>query len=426
MFIDMPYGKQRMSVRIPDGVEVDFLAPREAVPLEDVAACFRKACENPIESPNLESLVKEANSIAVLVSDLTRGGGAKQILPVCIQYLKSLEFPPKKINILIAKGMHRKLTKEERQFFKTVDFSGVSVTEHNCDNGSEMCALVLTTRGTPVRINRLIKDTDLVLLLAPVSFHYFAGFGGGRKLILPGCADRQSILTNHRLSLLDSSPVKLNPLCKSGSLQKNPIHEDMCEALAALDGVFSINFFGDSAGNVTFINAGAPERSHLEACQAYETRNLLSIEEPYRLLILSPGGFPYDINLLQSHKALKHASAAVAESGSILLLAECIEGVGSEGLEKGFEIPGNKFLKIAYKEYEANYQTAVSMHRLTKKFSIGMVSSMEETTLDKFGIERCDNIEVFLAAALEKVGATKVGVVPYGNSLMIKIRQGGK
>jgi nickel-dependent lactate racemase len=421
MFIDMPYGKQRISVRIPDGVEVDYLVPRDDIPIKDVAASFRKACANPIDSPSLESQVAEAKSIAILVSDLTRGGGAKQILPLCIQYLKSLEFPADKINVLVARGTHRKLTKEERQFFKTAEFSNVSITEHDCDDGSAMCALVLTSRGTPVRINRLIKDVDLVLLLAPISFHYFAGFGGGRKLILPGCADRASILANHRMSLLDSSPVKLNPLCKSGSLQKNPIHEDMCEALAALDGVFAVNFFGDSSGNVTFINAGVPERSHIEACEAYESRHLIKIDEPYRLLVLSPGGFPYDINLLQSHKALKHTSAAVAEEGAVLLLAECPEGVGSEGFEKGFELAKDKFLKIAYREYEANYQTAVSVHRLVEKFSIGMVTGLVDDTLNKFGIERCENIEVFLAGALEKVAATRVGVVPYGNSCKIKI-----
>jgi nickel-dependent lactate racemase len=426
MFIDMPYGKQRISVRIPDGVDVEFLSPRAVAPLEDIPAAFRGACENAIDSPSLASFVREAGRVVILVSDLTRGGGAKQILPICLQYLRDLNLPPERIHILIARGTHRKLTKEERSFFKTKDFSGISILEHDCDDGSGMSALVLTSRGTPVRINRQIKDADLVLLLAPVSFHYFAGFGGGRKLILPGCADRQSILANHRLSLLDSSPVKLNPLCKSGSLQKNPIHEDMCEALAALSGVFSVNFFGDSAGNVAFINAGSPERSHSEACEAYEHYYLVPVDEPYRLLVVSPGGFPYDINLLQSHKALKHASAAVVESGSVLLLAECAEGVGSEGFKKGFEMPKNKFLKIAYKEYEANYQTAVSLYGMLDKFSIGMVTKLTGETLDTFGMERCDNIEVFLAGALEKAGASKVGVVPYGNSTLAKIRQGGK
>jgi len=426
MFIDMPYGKQRISVRIPDGVEVDVLTPQEIVPLEDVPASFRRACEEPVSAPSLASHVAKAKSVAILVSDLTRGGGAKQILPICLQYLKSLGLPPEKIKILVARGMHRKLTKEERGFFKTKDFSGISVSEHNCDDGAELCALVLTSRGTPVRINRLIKDADLVLLLAPVSFHYFAGFGGGRKLILPGCADRQSILANHRLSLLDSSPVSPNPLCKSGSLEKNPIHEDMCEALAALDGVFAVNFFGDTSGNVAFINAGSPERSHFEACEAFRSRYLISIDEPYRMLIVSAGGSPYDINLLQSHKALKHSSAAVAQSGSVLLLAECVEGVGSDGLRKGFEMPKDTFFKIAYQEYESNFQTAVSLYGMLEKFSIGMVTRLKKETLDVFGIEPCENIEVFLAGALEKANASKVGVVPYGNSSLIKLRQGGK
>ncbi|NIM19011.1 MAG: nickel-dependent lactate racemase [Candidatus Latescibacteria bacterium] len=426
MFFDLPYGKERISVRIPDGVHVDFLTPKEIVPLDDAEGALRQACADPIDSPPLESCVKRANNVLILVSDLTRGGGTKRILPLCVRHLKDIGLTPNRIKVLVARGTHRKLTKEEKQFFKTKDFVGITVEEHDCNDNSVMSALVLTSRKTPVRVNRSIKEAGLVLLVAPVSFHYFAGFGGGRKLILPGCSDRASILANHRLSLLDSSPVKLNPLCKPGSLEKNPIHEDMCEALAPLSGLFAINFFSDHLGNIAFINTGSPLRSHVEACDKYASLYTCSIDEPYRVVVLSPGGFPYDINLLQSHKALKHASSAVTEKGSVLFITECSEGVGSEGLEKAFDMPRNEFLKIAYKKYEGNYQTAVSLHGLMDRFRIGMVSKLDRGILDKFGFEPCENIEVFIAGALETLRATKIGLIPYGSSTLIKAQQGGR
>ncbi len=426
MFVDLPYGEEQISVRIPDGIQVDYLLPKTINPINNPEDAFHNACANAIESPPLDTCIAKTQNVLVLVSDLTRGGGTKQILPMCIRYLKTIGLPADKIKVLIARGTHRKLTKEEKQYFKTEVFTGITIEEHDCDNSSDMCALILTSRGTPVRVNRAIKDANLVLLVAPVSFHYFAGFGGGRKLVLPGCADRASILANHRLSLLDSSPVKLNPLCKSASLEKNPVHEDMCEALDALSGVLAINFFCNLEGEVAFINAGTPVRSHVMACEIYASKHVCTIEAPYDVVVLSPGGFPYDINLLQSHKSLKHVSNAVAEEGSVLFVAECREGVGSKGLESAFDKPQKEFLKTAYKEYEANYQTAVSMHGLMKKFGIGMVTALDTETVEKFNMTPCENIEVFLAGTLDRAGTSKIGVVPYGNSTLIKVQQGGK
>jgi len=263
-------------------------------------------------------------------------------------------------------------------------------------------------------------------LLAPVSFHYFAGYGGGRKLIMPGCADRASILANHRLSLLDSTPVQLNTLCKPGVLDSNPVHEDMIEALEAVSGVFSINFFSNLGAETVFLNAGSPGRAHQAACDAYRAGHLKEVTEPYGVLILSPGGFPFDINLLQSHKALKHSSPAVRPDGAVLLLSECSEGVGSSGLELAFEQPKNKFLKSAFNDYQPNNQTAVSLLGLQEKFTIGMMTDLDNELIKKFMFEPCENMELFIAASLERTGASTIGVVPNGSSILIKNLQGGK
>jgi nickel-dependent lactate racemase len=426
MFFDLPYGRDRKTVRIPDGVQVDYLLPDELPPLPDLKDAFLTACYRPIDSEPLETLARRAGKAVVLISDLTRSGGTKAILSLCLELLRSSGLAAGDIKVLIARGTHRRLTREEKQYFKTKEFAGIAVLEHDCDDSAELSALLLTSRGTPIRVNRAIKTAGLVVLLAPVSFHYFAGFGGGRKLIMPGCADRPSILANHRLSLLDSTPVRLNPLCRSGVLEGNPVHEDMIETLAAVKGVFAINFFGNMNAETVFLNAGAPQLSHRQACDAYRSGRLQAVDDPYGVLVLSPGGFPFDINLLQSHKALRQTCGAVQPEGAVLLLAECSEGVGSSGLEGAFDQPKDLFLKTAYSQYRHNNQTAVSLMDMQEKFKIGVVTALSQELIEKFRFEPCENMELFIAASLERTGASRIGIVPHGNSILIDSSLGGR
>lgn len=414
MNVDLPYGRSSKQVRIPDDITVDFLMPHGGHALPDPDAAFLEACRNPIDSPSLDALVGARDTVLILISDLTRDGGSLTLLVSCVTYLKQLGLKVSQIRVLIARGTHRMLTKEEKTLFRQGVLKGIAVEEHDCDDCCGLEALLLTTRGTPVRINRALKESTLAILLAPISFHYFAGFGGGRKLILPGCSDRQSIMANHRLSLLDTRPVKLNPLCQAGVLEDNPVHEDMCEALDALDNLFAVNFFSDTDGAIAFINAGSPRFSHSQACETYQERFAITLRTRYDVLLLSAGGYPHDINLLQSHKALKHAAGAVKKGGTILLSAECMEGVGSEMLETALTKSVPVFMKSAYKEYEINNQAAVSLHTLADDYVIGMMTSLDAEWLERCEFIDCTNAEAFIADALLRYGSTHIAVIPYG------------
>jgi nickel-dependent lactate racemase len=420
MNVDLPYGRSSKNVRVPDDLTVDFFMPHSGPVLSDPEAAFREACRHPVESPPLENLLGKGDTVLICISDLTRDPASLTLLLSCVTGLKSLGLAAAQIRVLIARGTHRKLTREEKQLFKEGALKGIAVEEHDCDDCCGLKALVLTTRGTPVRVNRALKESTLVLLLAPVSFHYFAGYGGGRKLILPGCADRPAILANHRLSLLDTKPVKLNPLCQAGSLDGNPVHEDMCEAIEALDNLFAVNFFSDEQGAIAFVNAGSARVSHLEACAAYNHRFAINCKTQYDMMLVSTGGYPHDINLLQSHKALKHASAAVKKGGTILLSAECEEGVGSEMLMEALLTPASVFMKEAYREYLVNNQAAVSLHTLAADFHIGMITSLDDEWLERCAIHRCSNAEAFIAEALSRHGSSRIAVMPYGSKTLPK------
>ena len=419
MEIKIPYGTAEKTLRIPPEVQVDLLGPAGMRPLDNLEESFADACRNPVGKTKVDDVAVRGD-VVVVVSDLTRARGTEALLPLCVDYLERLGVERSSLTVLVARGTHRRLTKEEKAFLKSDALVGVTVEEHDCDNSDSLSALMLTRRGTPVRVNSTLKRADGVILLSPVSFHYFAGFGGGRKLVLPGCADRAAIMANHRLSLADTQPVRLQTGCWPGQLDDNPVHEDMCEAVEALGNVVSINFFSDSQGNVAFINAGDPVRAHRGACDAFKVLHFNTVDEPYDVMILGAGGHPYDLNLMQSHKAIRHASGAMRDGATILYFASCTEGVGSESLDAAVHKPKDDFLRVAYEEYDLNNQTAVSLLDLVTKFDIGMVSAMNVDTLLSCGIKPCVNAESFLVEALEKYGKARVALVPDGTNILLQ------
>jgi len=425
MEIRLPYGKTEKTLRVPDGVRVDTLVPRDPAPLEDPPESFARACRNPVGGAPLDELARAAATAVILVSDLTRSRGAEIVLPLCISYLEGLGVRPASIRILVARGTHRKLSKTEKTFFRKGPLAKIVLEEHDCDDPERLSALLLTRRGTPVRVNIALKDAGVVIVLAPVSFHYFAGFGGGRKLILPGCADRHAILANHRLSLVDGRTVKLHASCRAGVLEGNPVHEDMCETVSALKRVFGVNFFADRAGNIVFLNAGDVIRSHAEACAAYADAHTCPVADPYPVVVLSAGGHPYDINFLQSHKPLRHAAAAVRDGSAVLYFAECEEGVGSPPLESVLRRERAAILKSAYKQYDLNNQTAVSLLDLSSRFEIGVVSKVSAEVLAACGMKPCLDAEAFLADALERRRAERIAVIEEGHNVLPRLASGG-
>jgi nickel-dependent lactate racemase len=419
MRIELAYGDGHAAIMIPGGVAADFISPREITGVDEALAAVEWAFSHPVEAPPLAEVIPTGEGgVLLVVSDLTRGGGTKEILPLVVGYLESVGVARADMGVLIARGAHRKLTKDEKQYFKSDELKGVRVVEHDCDDASSMSALLLTKRGTPVRVNRLLKTAGLVLLISPVSFHYFAGFGGGRKLVLPGSADRAAILANHRLSLVDEKPVRLHPACRPGNLEGNPVSDDMEESLAALGNVYALNFFTDTSGRTVFVNAGDPVQSHAEACEAYANAHRVPLQDSYDIVIAGCGGHPYDLNLLQSHKALKHAAEAVKPGGTIMFYARCEEGVGSESLLRAIQTPRSEFFKKAYKDYDLNNQTGVSLLTMTERYRVAMVTELDDETLSAAGIARCTNSEACLADALETHNAGRVAVLSHGSQTL--------
>ncbi|MBN1164270.1 MAG: nickel-dependent lactate racemase [Candidatus Krumholzibacteriota bacterium] len=387
MKISLPYDHGAFSLELPGGDGIAVEGTRFPPPLEDIKDTLYHTLDNPVASPGLSELLPPRGRIAVLISDITRGGSSGEILLWLLRYLTGRGIDPRRIGIFLSLGMHRGHNPQELERHLGKDIvSSYLVREHDAGNEKDLVELGTTPGGTPCLLNRRVVESKLVIGIGTVSFHYFAGFGGGRKLILPGVAAEKTILANHRLSLQADPEDGLAAGCRPGNLEGNPVHEDMVAGARLLPApVFMVNSFFDDRGRAVFINSGDMEQSHLEAANRFKRYFSIPLRKRYRVVIASAGGCPKDINLLQSHKAIRSASYAVEAGGRLFLCAACPEGIGSDSYREAFSRGKKKVLERIRKKYTLNSQTAVSTLELTGRMGIHLKSMLDERDVALFG-----------------------------------------
>jgi nickel-dependent lactate racemase len=239
-----------------------------------------------------------------------------------------------------------------------------------------MVQLGETDRGTPVEVNRALKDFSHVVITGATGFHYFAGFSGGRKSICPGLASARTIEATHMLAL-DFETGGRRAGVGTGLLDGNAVHEE-CERVAALiEPRFGINSVVDQRGRAVRIHAGDWRAAHRSGCSEYLASHSVHIDEKREVVIASCGGSPYDINLIQAHKALDMAAHACSDGGTIVLLAECPDGLGHPTFLKWFDEKDSRALETRLRNaYEVNGQTAWSLLTKAERYRVHLVSAL--------------------------------------------------
>jgi nickel-dependent lactate racemase len=250
-----------------------------------------------------------------------------------------------------------------------------------------------------------VLDYDAVVLTGAIGFHYFGGFAGGRKSLLPGVASQQSIRFNHLLVLNQAGPGR-HPGVRVAKLDGNPVHDDMLEGARLLDRpLFLFNTILNRAKQVEKIYTGHWEKAHRAACDDYLRAHSVTIDEQRPLAIVSAGGFPRDINMIQAHKAYEFAQHAVEPGGTIILLAQCREGMGHATFFPWFE---NQDLEIFEQRLRANYQvygqTAYSLFSKAKRFRLILVSSLDPAAVETMGMTPASSLENALAMVKPQPG----------------------
>ncbi|MEW6261808.1 MAG: nickel-dependent lactate racemase [Thermodesulfobacteriota bacterium] len=319
------YGQGEIAFELDEDLILYEILGRDRPGRPDVPAAYRRALDQPLDSPPLRELVRPGQKVALVVSDITRTWqNNSATLPILVEYLDQIGVRDEDLIVVIAVGNHRQNTTAEFEEICGPEVCWrVRVVNHQAWDDGNLVYYGRTTRGTEVYLNSLVAEADRVILTGGVVYHYMCGFGGGRKSVLPGVAGLKTIQRNHTLCLAPEVGGGTNPLCYSRHTRGNPMHEDMMEIAAFLKPDFLVNVVTNFANEVVKVAAGHWITAWQEACALVDEMCGVEIERKADIVIASTGGYPKDINLYQSQKTLDNACLAAKPGGAVILLAEC-------------------------------------------------------------------------------------------------------
>ncbi|MFO7851008.1 MAG: nickel-dependent lactate racemase [Bacteroidota bacterium] len=346
----------------------------------------------------LRTLIKpEINSAGIVVADKTRTCEYYIYLPWLIEALKRIGLNKDTIRFYIAYGIHPKQAEEESLSIYGNTYRQYEFVHHDCDEAAAMTEMGRTARGTRVRVRRDIFEHDLLILFGAVSHHYFAGYGGGRKLLFPGLAERESINSNHKL-FIDFDNMKLQPECRSGNLRDNPVADDFYEIDSLMPGKIIITGIPGEKGNISQLMVGTSYEDFLSACKIYDKHYRKDSKIKYDNVIASAGGYPKDINFIQTHKSLHNAASFVKDGGNLFLLGECRDGLGNDEFLEFFHGSKKEIFNNLRKEYSGNGGTALSLLSKTERINVFMLTGLESSTCDTLNIKKIGVDELSIKA----------------------------
>ena len=361
-----------------DPARFEVLAPNEADahPLSDGEV--NASLDAPIESRLLEDLITPDDSVLIVVSDATRATGSAQIINLLVRRLIETGAQPGSIAIVFATGIHRAVRPQEKtELLTSFIAQRLRTINHDATDSDQLIQIGTMESGVPIEVNRALKEFSKIIITGAVGFHYFAGFTGGRKSICPGLASARTIEATHMLAL-DFERGGRRPGVGTGLLDGNAVSE-VCERVAGIiEPAFSINAIVNEHGRVEKIFAGHWRAAHRRACDDYLASHSLQIPEKRELVIVSCGGSPYDINLIQAHKALDMAAHACVDGGTIVFLAECVDGLGRDDFMKWFGSHSPALERRLRDAYEVNGQTAWSLLTKTERFNVRIVTTLSD------------------------------------------------
>lgn len=393
----LPYGKSKIPVNIPDRYIVDLIEPDIPEAVTDEIKELERALNAPVNSRRLSEI--NGRNAVVIVSDITRPTPTSKLLPPLMSELNKGGIED--VTVVFGLGIHRKQTEDEKKTILGELYGKVKCIEHDIH---DCVYLGTTTRGTPVEIFRPVVDADVVVCTGTIEFHYYAGYSGGAKSILPAVSSKRSIDANHSLML--------DPKSRAGG-HDSPVREDLEEAAEMLGIDFILNVVLNDKKDLVFAAAGHYIDAH-RAGADFLDKNLKKKVEPADILIVSPGGWPKDINIFQSHKALEHSKNAVKKGGSIILVAECKEGYGNRVFEEWLENDRDKVIERFRSGFVMGGHKAALIAALSKKADLYLVSSLTEDMVRKAYFVPA-SLEQALHRSLQRqkeIG--RITVIPYG------------
>ncbi|MFH1667135.1 MAG: nickel-dependent lactate racemase [Elusimicrobiota bacterium] len=418
------YGQSEIEFSLEDKNVLGVLSLSKTVEkLPDLKSAITNSLKNPIGASPLVELIKENNpkKIAVILEDITRPNrDYNVILSALIAELKEAGLQPKsettRVKFVIAYGTHRKQTEEESLNLygqETFDFG--EVINHDCDDRKHLSSVGLLSDGEDLMINKHVAEADLVIATGNIEPHTFAGYGGGRKAILPGVSSRKNIRMNHAKVICENVGF--------GILKNNPINLGMVEAaklVAKNRLLFILNIIRNDKKEVVKVVSGDIEKAFNEGVKFSEQMFTVKVKQLADVTIVSPGGTPKDMNLYQSQKALTAASYLTRKGGTIILVSECREGVGQPVFEKWMEVYSTKeILCKDEREIEVEGHRAYLTAKILDEIETIMVSSMPCEKVKKLKFSYSETMQEAIESVKKKYGENfKAYIIPNGSSIL--------
>ncbi len=409
MKIEIPYGQGALWLELPEKNFLGVLKPENIPPVPDPEAEVRRALAEPVSGPLLRDRVKERKKLIIVVSDISRPSPSRILLPPILEELHSAGISSGDITIVFALGIHRPQTQAEKIFLVGEEiYRNYRCIEHNPMD----CVYAGTTSlGTRAEIFREAMEADTIIATGNIEFHYFAGYSGGVKAVAPGLCSPKTTSANH--SRFTSSG------CRPGNLEGNPLRGEL-EEIAAMAGVdFIVNAVLNGEQGLLRVVAGDALAAHREGARFLDRTARLRIDRQADIVIVSPGGYPKDIDLYQTHKAMEHALPALKKDGIMIVAGKCEEGLGVPVFAGVFE--NNPRPEDLAAELESHFvqgrHIASRMAAIHLRTPIYFVSDLSPQIRSKLFFPQFRLAQSALNHALEMKGPdAAVWVMPYGIS----------
>ena len=400
--MELKYGSAAFTYDLPPERLAGVIAPSPIVvdesPAEIIEAAL-DACRHFLSS------FRPGEKVVIVTSDVTRYTGSEIYLPLLVDRLNRQGVADDDIEILIALGIHRKQTEHEHQRILGPLYGRIRVSDHECDDRDMLASIGTTSNGIKVSINRKAVEAGHLILTGTIGFHYFAGFGGGRKSVLPGIASRQACMASHFAVLNPGAGSGKNQLAVTGNLEGNPVHRAMVEGCALAKPAFILNTVLSADKRIIAAFAGDWREAHEAGCRFYREQFAWPLSGKCDLVIASCGGFPKDINLIQAHKSMEYAAQALKDGGVMILLAECRDGFGNGTFFNWFRYKCLEEFEAALRaQYEINGQTAYSLLQKARRFRIILVS--------QFPVQQVEEMGMIPSKTLDEAMNLAVGMLP--------------
>jgi len=427
MKINLLFGRNGLSFNLPDYVKVAKIHKKPMKSLSNPSKAVKDALHNPVGCPPLAEIAKEKKSVCILICDITRPVPNGILLPPLLETLKMAGISKADILILVATGLHRPNEGEELREIIGCDkiFNTVRVENHFAMDREAHAEFGKTTSGVPIMIDRRFVDADLKIVTGLIEPHFMAGYSGGRKVVAPGVAYKDTILNLHSARILEN--------CNAANciIDGNPLHGEQIEIIRKIGGILSLNVAIDESRHIAFVNFGEIERSHQEAVEFIRKYAEVILPTRFKTIVTTSAGYPLDRTYYQTIKGMVGVLEILEPGGTVIIASECSEGFGSSDFRKAqgllCEIGPDRFISVIKKRKKARideWQTEM----LVKALRVGNIqlytTKLSQKDLKDIFVDHITSIEEAVLDSLRAKGDHEIAIVPEGPYIIPILRKG--